>query len=89
MKMKTDVEMIKNDKEWYPKRFGIISRDEVKHIEEAYEINGRNEVSLRNLRNTIVMFDSLNGNPCIKDIDKVSAITHVIDCRLVAMGCEV
>lgn len=87
--MRTDLEMIRNDKEWYPKRFGIISRDEVKHIEEAYEINGRNEVSLRNLRNTVVMYDSLNENPRIKDIDKVSAITAVIDHRLVAMGCEV
>ena len=87
--MKTDLELIRNDKEWYPKRFGIISRDEVRHIEEAYEINGRNEVSLRNLRNTVVMYDSLNEKSCIKDIDKVSAITAVIDYRLVAMGCEV
>ncbi len=89
--MKTDVEMLRKDKSWYPKRVGVITGEEVRHIEEAFELNNRDEVSLRNLRNTVVLYNSLSEGkePRVKDLDRVSAITSVIDRKLLEMGCEV
>lgn len=82
-------ELIRYD--FYPKRFGVIDEREVKTITTFLQIDERDELSLRNLRDFVVAItdnDHTNKN-LIKDLDRMSAICGVIDNRLYSLGCEI
>ena len=81
--------LIQND--FYPKHFGVIDGEEVKTIETCLQIDERDELSLRNLRDFIVAVTDHDhdNSDLIKDLDRMSAIVGVIDNRLWKLGCEV
>lgn len=93
MNEKTDFQMLKDLKDFFPESFGIISGEEKKLIEKTLEIRKRDVLSLRNLRNFVVLFydreRDANHEDMIRDRDKMSAICAVIDSALFALGAEV
>ena len=91
---KTNFQIMRELKDWYPKCFGIISNEEIQKIADTFQIAERDEINLRNLRDFCVMFysrddDEEDKRKTIEDMDKLSAIVHVIDHRLFTLGCEV
>lgn len=90
--MRTDFEMIRDlEKRFTPKNRGFISEKEVILIKETLEIENRDELSLRNLRNfTVLYMGKEDGDEDCKEamakMDKMSAITAVIDDRLWNIG---
>ena len=93
--MGTNVKMLKNLEEVFnPKRAGILSNEEVKLVTNTLHLKEMDELSLRNLRDTTVMFYSLrefekDEEEKIKIMDKISAITAVIDEHIFLLGGEV
>ena len=89
---KTNFQMTRELKDWYPKRFGVIGNEEAKKIADTFQIDERDEINLRNLRDFCVMFYSRekeDEKQTLKDMDKMSAIVCVIDHRLFNIGAEV
>lgn len=90
---KTDFHALLELKDFFPKSLGIISGDEEKIIEDVLEIRKRGVLSLRNLRNFVVLFydreRDATHEDMIRDRDKMSAICAVIDSALFALGAEV
>lgn len=96
--MKTNFQMVREIKTWFPKETGIISNDEVKFIKETFCIKERSVLDLRNLRDFVVVLlnqwcDQIDFNTNRKEFakhyDRISAITMVIDTELVRRGEEV
>ena len=90
--MRTDMQMLKTlDEEYYPQKRGIASPDEIHLIEATLELNEsyRDERSLRNLRDMTVVFYTDIKESGAADLDKMSAITAVIDRLLFQMGVSV
>lgn len=70
-----------------PKRRGIMSEEEYVLISETLHLKERNVIDLRNLRDFVVAL--LSRDDDMKTLDKMSAITHVIDIQLVGRGAEI
>lgn len=89
--MKTNFAMMKDLlKEYEPKQFGIVNKDEIYLINEKLCLDEMNELQLRNLRDfTVLFFDSRMDDFDRKEMDKMSAITAVIDQKLWNIGAEV
>ena len=88
----TNFQMTRELKDWYPKHFGFINGDEVEKIKRTFQIDERDEINLRNLRDFVVMFYSREKDDTkqtIKNMDKMSAIVSVIDDKLFNIGAEV
>lgn len=86
--MKTNYLMLKDLLEKYhPEQRGIMSRAESMLIKETLHINEMDILQLRNLRDFTVEFMSRSEK--MEDWDRMSAITYVIDLRIVELGGEV
>ena len=82
----TDFTLIKHLTEIYhPEQSGILSALEEDQIRTCLQIEGRSVLQLRNLRDMVVMVGDLINI----DIDRISAITHVIDSEILRQGAEV
>jgi len=92
--MKTNFQMLRQLDEFQPKEFGIISEQEVKLIKETLCLEEMDELALRNLRDFTVLYCNCQiDDSDLQDeraiIDKMSAVTYVIDSELFMKGCEV
>lgn len=90
--MKTNFQMLKDLENWFPKNRGFLEEAECEHISTTLCIEEMDELQLRNLRDFTVLYFNANEDYTenrVKTIDKVSAITAVIDNRLWQLGCEV
>jgi hypothetical protein len=79
-----------------PEQEGIIHEGEIELIKRVLHLEGRDELSLRNLRDMVVLVYTLHQKNAGEDIDKaiaimdqLSAVVSVIDCCLFNIGAEV
>lgn len=81
------------NKAYVPKQFGVLSAEESKLITEKLELRCRSVMSLRNLRNAVVMLVDLRENEesynRVMEMDRMSAIVHVIDTVLYNNGAVI
>ena len=87
-------QMLMELRDFYPENRGYISHEEMSIIRDTLNIRDRDVLSLRNLRNFVVLFYSRDreGNSLdvtMRESDKMSAICGVIDSALFALGAEV
>lgn len=83
--MKTNFQMLKELLEVYhPAQRGVMSKDENDLIRKTLCIGEMNILQLRNLRDFTVLF--LEKSEKMEDLDRMSAITHCIDCRIFNLG---
>lgn len=93
--MRTNFENIKALEENYtPKRRGTVSASEILMIKYWLQIREMSVLELRNLRDFVVMFYSIQEDiedteKMIDRMDKMSAITHVIDSELLNREVEI
>ena len=84
-------------KDFHPAERGIISCEEMEKVEDVLLLKSRNILSLRNLRNLVVAV--LDGrvkdyranydiDQELSEMDRISAITHVIDKHIFERGGE-
>lgn len=71
---------------YQPSHRGIISALEIEQVKGCLEIERRTVLSLRNLRNAVVMMMNSFGDEAM---DKISGITCVIDSELLDRGEEI
>ena len=86
--LKTNLEMLKDLLDVYkPERRGIVSMTEIKLIVEKLHLHEMDEIQLRNLRDfTVAVLTTERDN--MEEWDKMSAITAVIDDRLMYLRKE-
>lgn len=88
--MDTNYQMLRKlDATYKPKEFGIATADEVKLVEEILHIKEMDILQLRNLRDFTVMFYGSRDSYDREKMDKMSAITYIIDSQIVKLGGEV
>ena len=89
--MKTNTQMLSElDKEYTPERRGVVTMKEIYQINAALCLDAMDELQLRNLRDSAVMWFSFTGfKDEMASMDKMSAITSVIDQKLRNIGAEV
>lgn len=97
--MKTNYQMMNElNNEYTPKQRGIVSMSEIYKINEALELDKRDVLDLRNLRDFAVYYWStiINALMEVKDtenalaiMDKQSAILTVIDQKIANKGGEI
>ena len=73
---------------YHPKTRGMLSREEYNLVVDTLHINEMDVLQLRNLRDFTVSHMG-RSNSSMEDWDRMSAITHCIDLRLVELGEEV
>lgn len=78
-------ELLKN---YVPKTFGIATVEECNLITSSLQLERMDVIDLRNLRDFVVSFFSTeNGDkPDMADMDRLSAITTVIDKEIIKRG---
>ena len=86
---KTDFQLLCGLDNFKPKRFFVINAAEKKQIRDALQISERDILSLRNLRNLVVIYMMGKDDATSEDVDKCSAITSVIDDAIINLGGEV
>ena len=98
MNERTNFQIMKELKDWYPVNMGFISEEEMNFLSEELELKRRSIIELRNLRDFVVCFfvnighkqeKEMDWDAYIKDQDKMSAICGVIDKELWRLGEEV
>ena len=92
--MKTNFQMLRElNGEYTPKERGVVTMTEIYQINKALCLDSMDELQLRNLRDMAVMFYHSDDNEDIKVVmekmDKMSAITAVIDQKLWNIGAAV
>lgn len=92
--MNTNFQMLRElNKEYTPKQRGMVTMSEIYQINKALCLDEMDELQLRNLRDFTVMFyhsnDDEDINAVMIKMDKMSAITSVIDNKLWNIGAEV
>lgn len=78
--------------QYTPERSGFVSAAQLKMIKKELEIENRDVMSLRNLRDFVVLYCSmlsLNREDKLLNMDRISAITAVIDSQIVKLGGKV
>ena len=86
--MKTNFQMLRELLEVYkPEQRGFLNQYEVELIKNTLCIDEMDILQLRNLRDFTVLH--LSRSEKREDLDKMSAITHVIDSRIFGLGGEV
>lgn len=78
-------------KSYIPKTFGIVTVEEYSLIKDSLQLEGMEIIDLRNLRDFVVLFFSGKNEdkPDMADMDRMSAITAVIDKEIIERGGEV
>ena len=84
--METNYMMLRNFKDFKPKRAGVLNGDEVREIRRHFRIGGRSNIGLQNLRDFVVLYYS-KSKP--GDMDIMSGIVGVIDEEKIKRGMEV
>lgn len=94
--MNTNFQMLRELLEQYhPQERGFILDDEMELIENILHLKEMNVLALRNLRDFTVLFLSREAKEnettenIIENLDKMSAITFVIDMKITQKGGEV
>ena len=97
--MRTNYQMMNElNNEYTPKHRGIVSMSEIYKINEALELDKRDVLDLRNLRDYVCLYyyikgDTLNDENRIEEMlvefDKCSAVTAVIDQKIANKGGEI
>lgn len=90
--MKTNYQMLKDLNKKYDSMKhtkGFLTKEEVNLISKDLCLKEMNILQLRNLRDFTVLFLSRGGGDEMDMLDKVSAITHVIDNEIWSKGGEV
>ena len=94
--MNTNFQMLRELLEQYhPQKRGFILDDEMELIENILHLKEMNILALRNLRDFTVLFLSREAKEnettenIIENLDKMSAITYVIDMEITQKGGEV
>ena len=86
--MKTNHLMLRELLEnYHPKERGFLSKEEYELINETLCLNEMNIIALRNLRDYTVV--SMARSEKMEDLDRMSAITHCIDLKIIELGGEV
>lgn len=86
--MKTNFQMLRELLEKYhPEQRGIMSAKEAELIRKTLHIDEMDILQLRNLRDFTVAH--MGRSEKLEDWDRMSAITHCIDCRIYELGGEV
>ena len=86
--METNFHMLRELLETYhPEQRGIMNVAEAAIIRETLHVSEMDILQLRNLRDFTVLYMSKSDK--MEDWDRMSAITHVIDMRIVEIGGEV
>ena len=77
-------------KEFTPKQRRIVKMDEIYFINKKLELDGLNELELHNMRDMAVMYFDLvtEDKVDLGMMDKMSAITSVIDLKLRNIGAQ-
>lgn len=95
MTTKTNFQMLRELMTKYePETRGIVSMNEIYLINDELKLDGRDILSLRNLRDFVVVYlnsiiDESKFAEMMKMSDKISAITCVIDQKIFNLGGEV
>jgi len=78
-------------KSYTPKTFGVATVEECSLIKSGLQLEGMEIIDLRNLRDFVVMFFSRKNEDKSDrvDMDRMSAITAVIDKEIIKNGGEV
>ncbi len=90
--MNTNFQMLRELLEQYhPQKRGFILDDEMELIENILHLKEMDIIALKNLRDFTVLFLSREAkeNETIENLDKMSAITFVIDMKITQKGGEV
>lgn len=76
---------------YIPEKRGFVTAAEEKLIKTQLEIDRRDIMDLRNLRDFVVLYLSSRHNKTeeLIDLDRMSAITAIIDYQIVKLGGEV
>lgn len=93
---KSNIEMLRElDSEYTPENRGFVSMDEIYLINKKLCLDFMNELDLRNLRDMVVMWYASRMNDeeytideHMKFMDKMSAVTHVIDTKMYNLNLE-
>lgn len=97
--MRTNLEMLRDlDEVYTPSTKGVVNIHEIYLINERLRLDDMDKLQLSNLRDMVVMFyDSIylreysreHSSKFFEVMDKVSAITSVIDLKISNLGGEV
>ena len=74
--------------QYHPETMGVVTHSEQKLIEDTLEVKDMSVLDLRNLRDFVVLFFSCKDRS-VSDLDRMSAITCVIDHHIFSKGGEV
>ena len=86
--MKTNFQMLRELLEKYhPVKRGMLSSEEYKLVVDTLHLTEMDILQLRNLRDFTVAH--MGRSEKMEDWDRMSAITHCIDCRIYELGGEV
>ena len=92
---RTNVEMLRTIKDWYPKERYVVSKEECWYIRNMLELDEMTIRDLRNMRDTIVLNfeiiigDSIAPKDYTRELDRMSALTSIIDEKLFKLGAEI
>lgn len=92
--MKSNYQMLVEIKDWKPQEHMIISEDEANFIISHFKIKERSDIELQNLRDFVVLYYSTQVKKTdsavrMDEMDKMSAITYIIDDEKYHRGMEV
>ena len=78
-------------KNYMPKSFGVATVEECNLIRSSLQLEGMGIIDLRNVRDFVVLFFSKKNEDRSDriDMDRMSAITAVIDKEIIKKGGEV
>ena len=78
-------------KSYIPKTFGIATVEECSLIKDSLQLERMEIIDLRNLRDFVVLFFSRKNEDKLDmaDMDRMSAITAVVDKEIIEKGGEV
>lgn len=86
--MKTNFQMLRDLlNEYHPNERGLMSDREYDLVTNMLCMNEMNILQLRNLRDFTVLY--LGKSEKMEDWDRMSAITHCIDLRILNLGGEI
>ena len=76
---------------YIPEKRRFVTAAEEKLIKTQLEIDRRDIMDLRNLRDFVVLYLSFRNNKAeeLIDLDRMSAITAIIDCQIAKLGGEI
>lgn len=86
---KSNFRMLREFKDFTPKQFGILDGSEVNQIRKHFQIDGRSNIELQNLRDFVVMYYSEMTKTDWHIADVMSGIVGVIDQEKWHRGMEV